>query len=63
MVRPGFCGCVCTRLDLRIPTGSLAFWIGRGHLDTDSDQAVVVNEESENEPERIRAMLLKVGLR
>jgi hypothetical protein len=32
-------------------------------LDTDSDQAVVVNEESENEPERIRAMLLKVGLR
>jgi hypothetical protein len=42
MVRPGVCGCVCARFDLRIPTRSLAFRIGEEHLDTYNDQALVV---------------------
>ncbi len=44
MVRIGFCGRMRTRLDLWISARGVAVRIGRGHLDADRDQAVVVNE-------------------
>jgi hypothetical protein len=40
MVRPGVCRGVRARLDLRIPTRSLAFRIGGEHLETNSDLAL-----------------------
>ena len=48
MVRPGLCGCVCAWFDLRVPAGSLAFWIDRGCLGTNRCATLVVDEGSEN---------------